>query len=287
MIRNSGGEGDVFMKFLKMTIVTAFIIGCSSSQNEMAYNPHEYRNPEFNALKHRFRARSRGISSVHNKKTEFKGQNLKTLYTLGLFSQYNELRSLIGTSKGEIKSCSKFHTAFLNHQQGLNPGKTYKRGELIKRLHKKIGEIKPSMKDFYPEFSLPLRTSNSTVWDQREHFKSAFIEAYSLHLTKLNEEITRLCEDGFSNHYYIFENMVSYFQKEKGRKLSKEKRFEILLKTPIVSNWVLINSLKGTGGQGSRSPASFQKTDSLETELHHRLNADWMKSYARRVVRKK
>lgn len=65
--------------------------------------------------------------------------------------------------------------------------------------------------------------------------------------------------------------------------LHRKKNMEILLKTTLFYNMLLIKSLNGQSKAPGRHPASIQKENHLNEHVYYRLKVDWADDYFQEV----
>ncbi|RLA64438.1 MAG: hypothetical protein DRQ88_03675 [Epsilonproteobacteria bacterium] len=220
-----------------------------------------------------------------NKMVNYSNQ---TLYFLTLVSQYRQMRAFTHSSVPKIKHCPRFHTEFLNLKE------TTPLDKKISNLKINIADIKELDEEAFqanhPEVFLPLEEEDikPTVADKikEEGLDQATIlvkKAIFIHEKKLFSELMELCDRGVSDNYFAYRNLITYTLNYDKNFAPSKKNMEILLKTTLFHNMLLIKSLSNQSVAPARSPASVQKEDHLNEHVYYRLKVDWANDYFKEI----
>lgn len=235
------------------------------------------------------------------------------LYFMTLYTQYNELKMFVDNqSSPKINSCPAFHTSFLQKKGSAQVSS--KRRSYTPSPHITVQKLDSSnFQALYPELMLPLTKDNlhPTVADyfhnRSEHYQDdpeqfhddlqeMVTKSLEIHLSKTYHELSELCEYGQSDNYYVYENLISYTQRNPYFGPSA-KNMQTLLRTTLFSNMALGQSLTTQSTpiepspQRGRSIASIPQVDTQKSdevfgkEVMERANADWSKHYFESLIR--
>jgi hypothetical protein len=223
------------------------------------------------------------------------GQNMVnysngSLYFLILYTQLNEVQKFCGHPAHTLKNCPHFHGEFLQVNkvsQGMEGGK------INYSLKDKAQLDDPSFLARNPAFLLPLsqdRDSDEIVLNALKKTDlskaNGLIEkALSIHQIKLLSELEELCENGVSDNFYAYQNLIQY-TKMANFSASKEN-MDILLKTTVYFNMALIESLERNSLRPrQRSLSSVKEKTGLENQLNLRLKSQWAESYMKNLEKR-
>ena len=228
---------------------------------------------------------SRGPASVRGNwdNVEVPASN-KKLYFLTLFEQYQSLKKYSGEQKApELNHCPSFHTAWLDYKDAY-ASPTPKIKTSYENRYKNYSEQTVA---FYPELALPLSSDSPTprvvdlIKSEKSNVNEMVNKGISIHLQKTYSELKELCNTGFSENYYTYENLTTHIQR-KGRSFGPGgKSMGVLLKTTLFSNMALINSLGESRGRGPASAGQSQ----YDKKVMKKLNVKWAKGYFQAVKR--
>jgi hypothetical protein len=234
--------------------------------------------------------RGRGPASVAASE---KGPSNKRLYFLTLYSQYRNLGRFVSQSEApDLKHCPNFHTTLVNYRE-------HQTAKLKTSVDwkKRFSSLKDINFAHYPELSLPLsieslRPRAGDLLQQKNRSpkykdtQQVMHKALSLHLTKTYRELEQLCEQGASDNYYTYENLITHTKKY-GFK-ANNNNISVLMKTTLFSNMGLIKSMengKGVKKVKSRLPASLSSDTDYQQILIKRLNVPWAKGYFEAITK--
>ena len=216
----------------------------------------------------------------------------KKLYFLTLLSEYDSLKNFSVEFTGPpVSICPSFHTSLLRHNDKyennfkaspINKKFTYdatkyndemylaSRPELLLPVSKE--EVMPKVIDVIKNSS---GTMNDVAINELVH------KALDIHLAKTYTEIRELCEYGFSDNYYIYENLITHIKNNKFE--ANNTNMNTLLKTTLFSNIALMTSLEKentrTQGRSIASVNQDQRKSPYATEVITRLNVSWANQY--------
>ncbi|HXH29589.1 MAG TPA: hypothetical protein VNJ01_02140 [Bacteriovoracaceae bacterium] len=99
-----------------------------------------------------------------------------------------------------------------------------------------------------------------------------FTKEFSLgdyHLV-IKSELDQLCEDGVSDNFFKFDNLVTHYANNKNFHLSP-KAMSSVLKIPVFANFYLVNMLRG--------PAAVNSPSAAPTRFISMTNTGWFEKY--------
>lgn len=265
-------ERNQYMKISSiLALSTALIVlGCSSGNKIANKNPV----PKYNNLAYLdFKKASRAPASFQNKTTSLVKSSNKTVYFLGLYDQFHNLRKMTGNKEESLNSCPRFHNVFIDynktHRISLNEEEKsfWDKNFLRSIIERNLQNLS------FPELSLTTPTENKAISEIASLKEEDIASALANHISNTKNELTKICTTGNSENYFIFENLVTYLERNPGFK-NNEKAFKTLMKTTLFSNMVLIKSLE-EDKKGNRTIASGYNY--IEEEVLLRLNASWTK----------
>jgi hypothetical protein len=144
-----------------------------------------------------------------------------------------------------------------------------------------------------PVLLLPLsqNSSSNTVRDKLESSdlsktNQIIEDALLVQQIKVLNELQELCEDGISDNFYAYQNLITHINNKKNMPPSKQN-METLLKTSIFFNMALIESLKANSKLSSRSISSIKEENSINNQMFYRMKADWVDGYMENIKKKK
>ena len=233
------------------------------------------------------------LKTIHSSEKMTSIHSNRQLYFLTLLSQYNEMRIYSQKEQKNINHCAGFHSSIIDHKNRFSVDKRKKRVFPKKNLHeKRLWDY--DFVSLYPELFLPTISTGKAplVIDLvRKKGVSSFPKivqnALGVHLDKIYGELTELCESGFSENYYNYENLITISKMRSGFISSKEN-MKTLLKSTIFSNMALINSLKSSeDSRLKRRPSSITPNELYRDEVMKRLKVSWTLQYFERVDKRR
>jgi hypothetical protein len=237
-------------------------------------------------------------ASVSSKKIDYGLANYsnKRLYFLTLLDQYQSLKQYGNEQVApDINICPSFHTSMTSYKEKQKRSFTYKKSSRKYSISPAVANMidSPEVLGLYPELSLPVTNSNlrPRVIDivrnkklKTNEISNVVTTAINVHLTKTYKELSELCESGASNNYYIYENLLTHVR-TKGPIAKSTSGINILLKTTLFSNSVLMSSFESKKTKGRGLASSTQKTH-FKKELSQRLGTQWSTQYLRNLKNK-
>ncbi len=185
-------------------LASAFIfVGCSqlTTNNKVAMElPFA---PELVEEMQRIAAREPANLSM----PEVEGKSPRRVYFTALYHQYLSLSNHLGV-EAELNSCPQFHHDKIETDAVVIP--TFS-------IFKRSG-LTTASKEFFPEL--------------------AFNKKFSLkdHQEEMRSEIEVLCEEGVSDNYYKFDNLVTHYASKKSFH-SRPDSMKSVLKIPVFANY--------------------------------------------------
>ncbi|MFG1482161.1 hypothetical protein ABMA79_03625 [Halobacteriovorax sp. HFRX-2_2] len=169
-----------------------------------------------------FKKKSRGPASVGEEPTkDISKLDNKKVYFLSLYEQYLTFSQLYPSFKKEVKTCAYFHQEFISYND------------------------KPRIWDYQLKEEIDDSIEN-IVWhlpyDGERATKSTLPLAMQEHMDRTHYELTKLCDNGFSDNYYVFENYITLAKSDKVAAGTSEGA-NSLVKTSLVFNKLLIDNL--------------------------------------------
>ncbi len=286
------------MKVIISSVIVLLISSCSGYQRSESIadkikrftareNIRQY-SPEITPISYNFSNKfssKRQLSSFYDengKDNRFSNFHNKRIYFLTLLSQYYKLKTYAQLDAPEINYCPQFHSAKTSFDGELNKILNQKQSLKYPKLSKKDFENKRIL-EFYPELVLSLSSDSKhpTVFDtantEGKYPQKLIGQAFSIHLSHMYKELQFLCENGHSNNYYAFTNLITYINNNKSFK-KNNKSLKALFKTTLFSNMAIFNSLDFTQ-KASRSIASKEHYSIFEMETIRRTKANWISDY--------
>lgn len=235
-----------------------------------SYSKPQYYIKEFKPTKRKTATRS--IASVKEDSSSEEVFNLpnKKLYFFTLWQQYGEFNSLLGKNNN-INSCPQFHNDLLEYESNLSKHEAY---YSLNQDYTAL-KVNPKLIVNYPVMSLPYKNTdlysyiNQTgSWDKASELVQ---EAITKHNKNNELELTKLCQNGNSGGYYIYENMVSYYTNNEDFQYSNQA-LPSILKVNTISNMYLLDSLV---------KPKFKRghITTFQSALLNKLNVSWFKNY--------
>lgn len=218
----------------------------------------------------------------------------KKLYFMSLFSQYERLRKFAPVgSTTSVNVCPSFHSGLVEFRSQTKVNET-KTEDTIGFDYNLARLADTTYLSQYPELGLPLSDdvhgpSVASIINSRPSDVAAMegnrlmIQAIHQHATRMYREISELCETGTSTNYYNFENLLTHARTHRDLTPS-EHGLQVLMKTTIVSNMVLIESIQGHSKTRGRAPASV---DLYTDEALERLGTPWAYDFIKSMVVKR
>jgi len=272
-------------------VVIFGLVSCSSSSSlvnvdgvkRVDLTQETYSKPQFFLTNYKPSSANRGIASAVSGHTpnqsheqiedgvKHSNKSARKLYFLSMVQQYNMFNSLLGKKSEKQNNCPQFHNDLVGNNKNFEDnGKFFSLSLNFAQIKKE-----PQNVMYYPAMSLPYQKVDlysylvkSVDWkNASNHVKSA-LEHYNI---KNKKEIEELCQNGVSEGYFIYQNMVTYYGQNQSFHNSTEALSSVL-KIPVVSNMLVLGSLV---------KPKFQ-TDHFafyENKLLEKMNITWFKNY--------
>lgn len=144
---------------------------------------------------------------------EIEGKSSRRVYFTALYHQYLSMGHHLG-NEVTLNSCPQFH-------------------------HDKIETDAVSV----PEFSI-YKTSNLSGTSKEFFPELVFTKKFSLedYHAEMGQEIATLCEDGVSDNFYKFDNLITHYAGKKSFH-SRADSMKSVLKIPVFANYYLLKML--------------------------------------------
>ena len=146
--------------------------------------------------------------------TDVEGKSPRRVYFTALYHQYLSLGLHLGV-EANLNSCPQFHHDKIETDSVVIPTLS---------VFKRSGFTSPS-KEFFPEL--------------------AFTKKFSLkdHQEEMRTEIETLCEEGVSDNYYKFDNLVTHYASKKSFHTHPDS-MKAVLKIPVFANYYLLKMIQ-------------------------------------------
>lgn len=220
------------------------------------------------------------------------GASNKKLYFMSLYSQYERLRTYTPAgSTMDINVCPSFHTGLVEWRDAAKKKTPTTANTQVgfKYDLKRLGDYNYISQ--YPELSLPLsddaRGPNVASLMSARPVEVAASEGGRLmsqalhqHTVRIYSELSELCDTGTSANYYNFENLLTHARTHRDLTPS-QYGLQVLMKTTIISNMVLIESIQNSAKPAGRAPASV---DLYTDEVLERLGTPWAYDFLKKMI---
>ena len=172
---------------------------------------------------------------------DIEGKSPRRVYFTALYHQYLSLSDHLNAPT-ELTSCPQFHHDKLATDSVVIPKFT---------IFKTSGQISQS-KEFFPELAF---TKKFSLKDHHEDMRS---------------EIAVLCEEGVSDNYYKFDNLVTHYASRKSFH-SQSNSMKSILKIPVFANYYLLKMIQ--------PPSSLTFVHPEERKLITMTQTHWFEKY--------
>lgn len=128
--------------------------------------------------------------------------------------------------------------------------------------------------------AVPQTTISQVSEEQRVYFPElVFNRKYSLndHHSSIKNELEILCEEGVSDNFYKFDNLVTHYAGKKSFHLKPEAMASVL-KIPVFANYYLVKMLQG-------HDLGFQFSYPEEKRIFKMTNTAWFEKYVTEASR--
>lgn len=160
------------------------------------------------------KSQSRSPASIEL--VEKEGKSARRVYFTALYHQYLTLTDHLD-EKSEVTSCPQFH-----HDKVETDAAVIPKMSIFKNI-----KVESSDKGFFPEL--------------------AFTKKFSLkdHHSDIKNEISVLCEEGVSDNYYKFDNLITHYASKRSFH-QRPDSMKSVLKIPVFANYYLLKMLQGS-----------------------------------------
>jgi hypothetical protein len=147
---------------------------------------------------------------------QVEGKSSRRVYFTALYHQYLTLGHHLNKNV-DLSSCPQFHHDKIETDEMMIPHFSF------------FSDIQVGKQglEFFPEVVF---TKNFSIHD---------------HHQRLNEEIKTLCEEGISDNYFKFDNLVTYYA-NKASFHAKTDSMKAILKVPVFANYYLLKMLQSS-----------------------------------------
>lgn len=191
--------------------------------------------------------KSQGRSPASLVSSEQEGKSPRRVYFTALYHQYLTLTDHL-SEKPEVASCPQFH-----HDKVETDAAVIPKVSIFKNL-----KVENTEKGFFPEL--------------------AFSKKFSLkdHHAEIKNEISVLCEEGGSDNYYKFDNLITHYAPKKSFH-QKADSMKAVLKIPVFANYYLLKMLQ--------SPHNLSFTHPEERKVITMTQTHWFEAYVNEANR--
>ncbi|MBA2404432.1 MAG: hypothetical protein H0V66_06650 [Bdellovibrionales bacterium] len=144
---------------------------------------------------------------------DVEGKSPRRVYFTALYHQYLSLSNHLGV-ESNLNSCPQFHHDKIETDSAV-----------LQRFSVFTSGVATASKDFFPEL--------------------AFTKKFSLkdHQEEMHAEIATLCEEGVSDNYFKFDNLITHYASKKSFH-SRPDSMKSVLKIPVFANYYLLKMLR-------------------------------------------
>ncbi len=146
--------------------------------------------------------------------TDVESKSPRRVYFTALYHQYLSLSNHLGLET-DLNSCPQFHHDKIETDSAVVP----------KFSILNMARVGGESKDFFPELAF---TKNFSLKDHQEGMRA---------------EIATLCEEGVSDNYYKFDNLVTHYASKKSFH-SRPDSMRSVLKIPVFANYYLLKMIQ-------------------------------------------
>ena len=175
------------------------------------------------------------------------GKSPRRVYFTALYHQYLTLSNHLG-QEANLASCPQFH-----HDKVETDAVAIPKMSIFKNL-----KVEKSDKGFFPEL--------------------AFSKKFSIkdHTDSIREEIAVLCEEGVSDNYYKFDNLITHYATKKSFHMQSDS-MKSVLKIPVFANYYLLKMLQ--------SPHNLSYVHPEERKVITMTQTHWFERYVNEAHR--
>lgn len=229
------------MKNLSFGVLSCLLVSCSHFQEA----PKTVQFPYAKDLVARAQS-SVGRTPASVTEEDLEEKSPRRVYFSALYHQYLTLGHYLG-KKTDVKFCPQFHHDKLETDSDLVP-----KVSLYQSSH-----VDQDGKDYFPELAF---NKNFSLRDYHQVIK---------------EEVVTLCEEGISDNFYKFDNLVTHYSHKKSFH-HDPKAMASVLKIPVFANFYLVKMLEVPG---------LEMTSKEETRFINLTNTYWFRNYVSEASR--
>lgn len=187
--------------------------------------------------------------------SEMEGKSPRRVYFTALYHQYLTLTNHLG-EKSDVNSCPQFHHDKIETDDSAVPTVTFYKSKSVRK----------SNKEFFPE----------TIFNKNFPLRG--------HQESIREEIAVLCEEGVSDNYYKFDNLVTHYANKRSFH-ERPDAMRAVLKIPVFANYYLLKMLQAPQAASFIHPEEKKVIDMTHTHWFeryvseaHRMRGDLIKN---------
>jgi hypothetical protein len=201
------------MRNFSLGVLSVFFISCAHFEDI----PKKVQFPYATALVEKVQVTASRSPSSLVEFEELTKKSPRRVYFSALYHQYITLGNHLGKSSS-IRFCPQFHHDKLETDSGIIPKVTMVSSK----------NVDQDEKDFFPELAF-----------------SKDFSLYDYHLL-IKKEISVLCEEGYSDNFYKFDNLITHYADKKSFHHTPTSMTAVL-KIPVFANFYLVKMLEIPG----------------------------------------
>ncbi len=212
------------MNKLSLLVLSFSLISCSHVEKNLSDVHFPYAAELLSSIQQE--ETTRKPASVNLETEDVEGKSPRRVYFSSLYHQYLSISGFLN-KKADIESCPQFHHDKLETEAVQVPKVSYYQS----------GPLDDEGKNYFPEMAFNKKFS-------LKHYHQS-----------LKSELEVLCDEGVSDNYYKFDNLVTHYAGKKSFHLSP-KSMEAVLKIPVFANFYLVKMLQGPLGEANHPEES-------------------------------
>lgn len=201
-------------KSLVLLVVSFLGVSCSHIAEKQKVVKFPYEESLLTSIQEKEMMRTPLLTPETEEKDDTK--SARRVYFSALYYQYLTLGKHLG-KPSEINSCPQFHHDKVETDSSALP----------EVLMFKASHIQKEGRGYFPELAF---NKNFSLGDHHEGMK---------------DELDVLCDEGVSDNFYKFDNLVTHYAAKKSFHQNR-KSMEAVLKIPVFANFYLVKMLQGT-----------------------------------------
>ena len=206
----------------------------------------------------------------------------KKIYFFSLYTQSLWFGTLLN-KKIDLQTCPQFHHEMVVYKDLIDEILVSYEQTTLRPYSSSI--IKEESIALYPELILPY-SSTQTVYEaayyenSNDNVNEIMLAGFENQLNQNIQEINTLCEEGASDNYFIFQNLITHYASKEDFHYSQEA-LKAYLKVPVFSNMMLFQSMTGDRliYKNVLSHLNISSYNHFEEQTLQRTNAWWIKQY--------